>query len=133
MSATVPESMLLSDLLKSTGYDCPESLQGKTFDDATSGGTPHKCHLYAWQAGGSIIYTMIASPKVDTHIYGIVSRDGISTFEDTTSETNHIVEVVSDTLIRVGTDSSTWAPYERNASRDVTSTDVFMTMISLSI
>lgn len=38
MSARIPNSMLLSDLLKSTGYDCPESSQGKTFTEATSGG-----------------------------------------------------------------------------------------------
>lgn len=38
MSAQIPESMLLSDLLKSTGYDCPADLQGKTFAEATSGG-----------------------------------------------------------------------------------------------
>ena len=37
MSATIPNSMLLSDLLKSTGYDCPENLQGKTFKQATAG------------------------------------------------------------------------------------------------
>lgn len=38
MSATIPESMRLDDLLKATGYDCPQSLQGKTFDQATEGG-----------------------------------------------------------------------------------------------
>lgn len=38
MSAQIPSTMPLSDLLKSTGYDCPESLQGKTFTEATSGG-----------------------------------------------------------------------------------------------
>lgn len=37
MSATIPETMLLSDLLKPTGYDCPQDLQGKTFDQSTSG------------------------------------------------------------------------------------------------
>lgn len=37
MSATIPNSMLLSDLLKATGYDCPEDLQGKTFKQATAG------------------------------------------------------------------------------------------------
>lgn len=37
MSAKIPNSMLLSDLLKSTGYDCPENLQGKTFKQATAG------------------------------------------------------------------------------------------------
>ena len=37
MSARIPNGMLLSDLLKSTGYDCPEDLQGKTFKQATAG------------------------------------------------------------------------------------------------
>lgn len=38
MSATIPENMQLDDLLKATGYDCPEALQGKTFEEATEGG-----------------------------------------------------------------------------------------------
>lgn len=38
MSAQIPDSILLSDLLKSTGYDCPEELQGRTFAEATAGG-----------------------------------------------------------------------------------------------
>lgn len=37
MSAQIPSTMLLSDLLKATGYDCPEELQGKTFAEATVG------------------------------------------------------------------------------------------------
>lgn len=39
MSANIPNNMLMSDLLKATGYDCPENLQGQTFVGATSGGT----------------------------------------------------------------------------------------------
>lgn len=38
MSAQIPETMLLSDLLKPSGYDCPEELQGRTFAEATAGG-----------------------------------------------------------------------------------------------
>lgn len=38
MSAQIPSTMLLSDLLKATGYDCPEELQGRTFAEATAGG-----------------------------------------------------------------------------------------------
>lgn len=38
MSAQIPSTMLMSDLLKSTGYDCPEGLQGRTFEEATAGG-----------------------------------------------------------------------------------------------
>lgn len=38
MSAQIPETMLLSELLKPTGYDCPAELQGKTFAEVVSGG-----------------------------------------------------------------------------------------------
>ena len=38
MSATIPSTKLVSDLLKPTGFDCPEELKGKTFEEATSGG-----------------------------------------------------------------------------------------------
>lgn len=37
MSARIPDNMLLSDLLKATGYDCPSELQGLTFAEATVG------------------------------------------------------------------------------------------------
>ena len=37
MSARIPDTALLSDLLEPTGYDCPERLQGKTFDESTTG------------------------------------------------------------------------------------------------
>lgn len=35
MSATIPNTMLMSDILKSTGFDCPNVLIGKTFAEAT--------------------------------------------------------------------------------------------------
>ena len=38
MSAQIPETMLLSDLLKATGYDCPEEAVGKTVAEIISGG-----------------------------------------------------------------------------------------------
>lgn len=36
MSAQIPDTMLLKDLLKATGYDCPDNLKAKTFKEATS-------------------------------------------------------------------------------------------------
>ena len=38
MSAQIPETKTLKDLLKPTGFDCPEELQDKTFAEATCGG-----------------------------------------------------------------------------------------------
>lgn len=40
MSAQIPDSMLMSDLLKATGYDCPAKLKGKTFKESTAGDVP---------------------------------------------------------------------------------------------
>ena len=37
MSANIPNGMLMSDLLKATGYNCPSKLKGLTFNQATAG------------------------------------------------------------------------------------------------
>lgn len=56
MSAKIPEHMLLSDLLKATGYDCPSNLQGMTFKEATVGDQPTK--LYAFGTADAVIYAL---------------------------------------------------------------------------
>lgn len=38
MSAQIPSTMKLKDLLKPTGYDCPKDLLDATFEEAISGG-----------------------------------------------------------------------------------------------
>lgn len=53
MSADIPNNMLLTDLLKATGYNCPENLEDKAFHEATSGGdgdssrTPQELNITA--------------------------------------------------------------------------------------
>lgn len=100
MSAQIPDSMLLSDLLKATGYDCPSTLQGKTFAEATSGsGTttqtktvPNK--LFAWQTSGDTVstaFTLSAPPSVGDDVY-ISGADGL---------TKLAVKDVGDTSIEV--------------------------------
>lgn len=39
MSARIPDTLLVSEVLKPTGFDCPEDLEGVTFNEATSGST----------------------------------------------------------------------------------------------
>ena len=54
MSATIPSNVQLNDLLKSTGFDCPENLKGKTFSEATSGGiTMYEVHTGLLSAAGT--------------------------------------------------------------------------------
>lgn len=40
MSAQMPDTLLMSEILKPTGFDCPENLEGVTFQEATAGDTP---------------------------------------------------------------------------------------------
>ena len=71
MSETIPNNLLLSDLLKATGYDCPEELQGKTFAEATSGLGGLKYHLYAWDyaGGASIAYSEKETPTAGDIVF----------------------------------------------------------------
>lgn len=38
MSARIPDTFLVSEVLKPTGFDCPEDLKGVSFNEATAGG-----------------------------------------------------------------------------------------------
>lgn len=71
MSANIPDNMLLSELLKATGYICPTSLRGLTFYEATTGDIGLKYHLYAWDYadGASIAYSEKARPIAGDIVY----------------------------------------------------------------
>lgn len=71
MSADIPHDMLLSDLLKATGYNCPEELRGMTFAEATQGDTCLKYHLYAWDyaGGAAIAYSERPTPVAGDIVY----------------------------------------------------------------
>ena len=38
MSATISDKVMMKEVLKPTGFDCPEGMLGKTFSEATGGG-----------------------------------------------------------------------------------------------
>ena len=38
MSANIPNNLMMKEVLKTTGYNCPEELENKTFDQATTSG-----------------------------------------------------------------------------------------------
>ena len=87
MSANIPEHMLLSDLLKATGYDCPSNLQGKTFKEATAGDQPTK--LYAFGTAEAVIYTLSipSSPsKIPVYVPGVTGLSkGTGTYSKNTN------------------------------------------------
>ena len=38
MSATISDKVMMKEVLKATGYDCPDGMENKTFEEATTGG-----------------------------------------------------------------------------------------------
>ena len=38
MSATISDKVMMKEVLKATGFDCPEGMLGKTFNEAVGGG-----------------------------------------------------------------------------------------------
>ena len=38
MSATISDKVMMKEVLKATGFDCPQGMENKTFEEATSGG-----------------------------------------------------------------------------------------------
>ena len=38
MSATISDKVMMKEVLKATGFDCPQGMENKTFAEATSGG-----------------------------------------------------------------------------------------------
>lgn len=71
MSAKIPNTMLLSDLLKATGYDCPDELAGKTVAEIVAEAAGLKYHLYAWDYadGTAIAYSEKESPEAGDIVY----------------------------------------------------------------
>ncbi len=68
MSATIPSTKLVSDLLKPTGFDCPEDLKGKTFEEATSGG--------GGGGSGSIKHVVLSGDSTSVNIQGDETMKG---------------------------------------------------------
>ena len=128
MSAKIPANMRIKDLLKATGYNCPEELQNKTFNEATSGGevSGDKFYLYWWSYG--VDYSNTGTAKLyntNERIVRFVYLKNIpdfsnaqpnQTFElyyygqgDVVKDTVKIDEVRSDTMaVQLGTNDMTY-------------------------
>lgn len=116
MSANIPETMLLKDLLKATGYDCPETLQDKTFNQATQGDTPST--LYCWERSNGGFHTNFSPDSFIAEdamilIYSagsIIKRKLLDVYVSATVEGNTL------TLINAQQQSFT---YTYNASKNI--------------
>ena len=53
MSAVISDKVMMKEVLKPTGFDCPEGMLGKTFSEATGGG---KWYCYKSKTGSHVGY-----------------------------------------------------------------------------
>lgn len=107
MGAILTDKVPILEILKPTGYNCPEELMGKTWGDvAKSGGGASK--LYAWGSSVNKCYTFSATPAVGDK--ALVGEDAgpISTFE---------IEAVGDEYATVIISTGT---YDRYPDGDLT-------------
>lgn len=94
MSATISDKVMMKEVLKATGFDCPDGMENKTFEEATSGGgsgggrTPQELNITAngnYNTPDGVYYDPI-NVNVPLNAVGVT-----------------IVEVQSDALRTIGT------------------------------
>lgn len=87
MSAKIPVNMEIKDLLKATGYDCPEDLQGKTFNEATSGtGGGGNANLTIKEIKAQMIRNSVTNGQA------ITPPDGVDGFSEITFPSYLLIE-----------------------------------------
>lgn len=122
MSATIPNTMLLSDLLKATGYDCPEDLKGLTFEEATTGSQGISYHLYAWKLSiddTTIGYTEHPTvQKGDVFLLPENLHTGAITEITMLKRLDYVDSVVDHNHIMVDTGGGSSIPFTRDEAND---------------
>ena len=131
MSANIPNNLMMKEVLKTTGYNCPVELENKTFDQAiaSSGGgevSGDRFYLYWWSYGTDYSNTGTAKLyNTNERIVRFVYLKNISDFSNAqpnqtfevyyygqgnvVKDTIKIDEVRSDTMaVRLGTDDTTY-------------------------
>ena len=109
MSAVIGSDVQMKEILKATGYDCPEGMLGKTFSEATGGGkwycyksktNPHTGFYFKEEipdADTPFItvkatndLTLILSSLRERHPYvvSVICKDGVLTISYKDSETS---------------------------------------------
>ena len=107
MSAKIPDNMEIKDLLKATGYDCPEELQGKTFNEATSGtGGGGSANLTTKEIQAQMIRNSVTNGQA------ITPPDGVDGFSEITFPSYLLTEeeIVVNGTKEFGTDSAPFFP-----------------------
>ena len=113
MSAIISSDVQMKEILKATGFDCPAELEGKTFEQATSGGGSG--------GGGATITKKLNAKEIRTSVesgQAITPPEGYDGFSEITFTPGLLSEqiVTENQTLEFGTDSVPYFPKKLTVS-----------------
>ena len=113
MSAAISDKVMMKEVLKSTGFDCPQGMENKTFKQATSGGGSG--------GGGATITKKLEAKEIRTSIessQAITPPEGYDGFSEITFAPGLLAEqvVTKNQTMEFGTDEAPYFPKKLTVS-----------------
>ena len=113
MSATISDKVMMKEVLKATGFDCPQGMENKTFKQATSGGGSG--------GGGATITKKLNAKEIRTSVesaQAITPPEGYDGFSEITFTPGLLSEqtVTENQTLEFGTDSTPYFPKKLTVS-----------------
>ena len=113
MSATISDKVMMKEVLKATGFDCPQGMENKTFKQATSGGGS--------SGGGTTITKKLNAKEIRTSVeseQAITPPEGYDGFSEITFTPGLLSEVTvtKNQTMEFGTDDVPYFPKKLTVS-----------------
>ena len=113
MSATISDKVMMKEVLKATGFDCPQGMENKTFKQATSGGGS--------SGGGTTITKNLSAKEIRTSVeseQAITPPEGYDGFSEITFTPGLLSEqiVTKNQTLEFGTDNAPYFPKKLTVS-----------------
>lgn len=113
MSATISDKVMMKEVLKATGFDCPDGMENKTFKQATSGGGSG--------GGGATITKKLNAKEIRTSVessQAITPPEGYDGFSEITFTPGLLSEqiVTENQTLEFGTDAAPYFPKKLTVS-----------------
>ena len=113
MSATISDKVMMKEVLKATGFDCPQGMENKTFKQATSGGGSG--------GGGATITKKLNAKEIRASVessQAITPPEGYDGFSEITFTPGLLSEqiVTENQTLEFGTDSAPYFPKKLTVS-----------------
>ena len=113
MSAVISDKVMMKEVLKATGFDCPQGMENKTFGQATSGGGS--------SGGGATITKKLNAKEIRTSVeseQAITPPEGYNGFSKITFTPGLLAEtiVTKNQTMEFGTDAVPYFPKKLTVS-----------------